>query len=362
MKIESSKSAGIKDIAKALKISIGTVDRALHARPGISTKTREAVLQTAERLNYRPNIAARSLKLNRNIRIAVHLPEAMSSFYNPVREGILAAARAELGMRVTVDFRTYPVLGKEDIGLLQHDLDKGYDGFILVPGDPRRLNPIFRKISAQGAHALFVVTDAPHSPRLGFVGSDAFVCGCIGAELLTMRLHSKGSVVVITGDLGIHDHAEKLRGFASTLALMGPHLHLLPSLECHDDPQQAYLQTLALLKKKPAPSGIYISTANSLGVFKALEEQGLLGSIQVVATDLFPELLPLIESGGVFATLHQRPFTQGKCAFENLAHFLAYGTQPRPITKLAPHIVLRSNLELFESDSLLRTTAQEKAV
>jgi hypothetical protein len=35
-----SKSAGIKDVAKALKISIGTVDRALHKRPGVSEKTK----------------------------------------------------------------------------------------------------------------------------------------------------------------------------------------------------------------------------------------------------------------------------------------------------------------------------------
>ena len=59
------RSPGIKEIAAALKISIGTVDRALHGRPGVSPKTRAQVLKMAEKLNYRPNIAARSLKLNR---------------------------------------------------------------------------------------------------------------------------------------------------------------------------------------------------------------------------------------------------------------------------------------------------------
>jgi len=349
VKEERSKPAGIKDIAEALNISIGTVDRALHARPGVNAETRAKVLKVAEKLNYRPNLAARNLKLNRTVRLAVHLPEQIASFYDPVRDGIRAAARDGVGMRVDVDFRSYERFGQEDFDSLRADVAKGYDGFILAPGSPRRMDPLLRKIADRGGHALFVATDAPRSPRLAFVGSDAYVCGAIAAELLAMQLRQRGSVAVITGDLSIEDHAQKLRGFAATLAVMAPHLHLLPAVESHDDPRQANEKTLELLAEKPLPTGIYVSTANSLPVVQAIEELGFLGRIQVVATDLFPELVPLIESRAIFATLHQRPFTQGKMAFEMLSRYLVHGTQPKLVTKLPPHIVLRSNLGLFTS-------------
>ena len=39
---------GIKDIAKALGISIGTVDRAIHSRGGISPITKERVLKMSQ--------------------------------------------------------------------------------------------------------------------------------------------------------------------------------------------------------------------------------------------------------------------------------------------------------------------------
>ncbi|MGH9553212.1 MAG: LacI family DNA-binding transcriptional regulator, partial [Terriglobales bacterium] len=65
--------AGIKDIALALGVSIGTVDRALHARPGINAMTRARVPKMAQTLGYRPNFAARHLKLNRKLQISVHL-------------------------------------------------------------------------------------------------------------------------------------------------------------------------------------------------------------------------------------------------------------------------------------------------
>ncbi len=340
---------GIKDIAEALNISIGTVDRALHARPGVNPETRAKVLKTADRLKYQPNVAARNLKLNRNVRIAVHLPEQIASFYDPVRDGIRAAAQEALGMRVDVDFRTYERFGQEDFDLLHADVENGYDGFILAPGSPKKMDPLLRKIAARGGHALFVATDAPQSPRLAFVGSDAYACGAIAAELLAMQLRKKGSVAVITGDLDIEDHAQKLRGFAATLAAMAPHLQMLAAVESHDDPRQAYAKTLELLARRPFPAGIYVCTANSLAVVQAIAERGLLSRIRVVASDLFPELVSLIESGAVFATLHQRPFTQGKMAFEALSRYLVHGSHPKVVTKLPPHIVLRSNLALFAS-------------
>jgi len=82
------RSAGIKDIALALGVSIGTVDRALHARPGINAMTRARVLKMAQTLGYRPNFAARHLKLNRKLRISVHLPREIASFFDALREGI----------------------------------------------------------------------------------------------------------------------------------------------------------------------------------------------------------------------------------------------------------------------------------
>jgi LacI family transcriptional regulator len=347
VKPEPSNPPGIKEIAKALGISIGTVDRALHDRGGVSPATRAKVLKMAERLNYRPNVAARNLKLNRNLRVAVHLPEQIDSFFNPLRDGIRAAAAEALGVRVDLEFRTYPRLGEGDVHLLEQDLKRDLDGIILTPGHPRLVDRVLRQLAARGTQVMCVASDAPHSPRLASVCVDAFVSGSIAAELIAMRITEDGSVAVVTGDLSTQDHAEKLRGFAAGMAVMAPHLHLLAAVESHESPEQAYRETLALLSRKPRPTGVYISTANSLPVLRAIEEQGLLGKMQVVATDLFPELIPLIESGSILATIHQRPFTQGKMAFEKLVRYLADDSKPSIATRLAPHIVLRSNLKLF---------------
>src|SRR5215217_8800232 len=83
---------GIKDIARALGISTGTVDRALHGKPEVSAATRARVLSMAEALGYRPNLAARYLQSRKQLRIDVHLPRKIALFWDSLREGIREAA------------------------------------------------------------------------------------------------------------------------------------------------------------------------------------------------------------------------------------------------------------------------------
>ncbi|MEO6817929.1 MAG: LacI family DNA-binding transcriptional regulator [Edaphobacter sp.] len=340
-------AAGIKDIARALGISIGTVDRALHERTGISLKTKARVQQMAKQLGYKPNLAAKALKLNRSIEIAVVLPRQISHFFDPLRAGIRAAAESTVGLNVKVTFHDYPRLGQGDIEALEARLKENYDGVIFTPGNPRKLDPVIQRLTTHGTAMLCVASDAPTSSRIGLVSAHAYTSGALAAELLSHKLDRKTHVATITGELTTLDHAEKLRGFAATLAMLAPHLSLLPAVESHERPKDAYRQTLALLRGEEMPQGLYISTANSIPVLHALEEEGLLGKMHVVTTDLFQELVPLIETGKILATLYQRPFTQGKVAFESLITYLLEDKKTSPMIRLAPHIIFRSNLSLF---------------
>jgi len=343
------KPPSIKDIAQALGISIGTVDRALHGRSDISPLTRARVLKKAEQLGYRPNLAAQSLKLNRRLRIGAYFPQQIASFFDPLRAGVRAAASAALGVNVDLVFRTFPRLDEGDVELLTADADKKLDGILITPGNPRRIEPALRALVRQGVSVVCVASDAPRSERLASIAVDAHASGAIAAELFSRTISKSGQLATITGELTTLDHAEKLRGFAANLALYAPHLTLLPAIESHESPKEAYRQAKSLLSRKPLPLGIYISTANSLPVLRALEEMSLLGEVQLIATDIFPEVIPYIESGKILATLHQRPFTQGKTAVELLVRYLVEGSGPEPVMRLAPHIVLRSNLALFSN-------------
>ncbi len=301
----------------------------------------------AEKLAYHPNLAARNLKLNRRLRIGVFLPQEIASYFDPLCEGIRATAADAHGLDVGVEIFRYPRIGKGDVELLESKIKESYDGLILTPGNSSQFEPLLLRIAQKGTPVVFVASDLPRGERVASVTIDATVSGGIAAELLSRAIPKQASVAVITGSLDTQDHAEKLRGFAATLALVAPQLSLLPTIETHERPKEAYDATLKLIGRRPRPEGIYINTANSLPVLRALEESKLLDQMQIITTDLYAELVPFIERGKVLASLYQRPYTQGKTAFEILVRFLTHRVAPEQATRLAPHIILRSNLSLF---------------
>ena len=57
----TSPKTTIKDIAKALGISVATVSRSLNSSHEVSEETRMRVLSKARELSYKPDIHARNL-------------------------------------------------------------------------------------------------------------------------------------------------------------------------------------------------------------------------------------------------------------------------------------------------------------
>lgn len=89
MKFEAST---LKDIAKALGLSTSTVSRALRDSYDISPQTKKLVMEYAEKINYRPNPIALSLKEKRSRSIGVVVAEIANSFFSQAINGIESVA------------------------------------------------------------------------------------------------------------------------------------------------------------------------------------------------------------------------------------------------------------------------------
>jgi len=85
-------SVTIKDISKALNISASTVSRALSGNYQISDETKKIVLEYAEKINYRPNPVALSLKERRSRVIGVMVCEIDNNFFSEAINGIESIA------------------------------------------------------------------------------------------------------------------------------------------------------------------------------------------------------------------------------------------------------------------------------
>ena len=70
---------GIKALARHLDLSIGTVSRALNAKPDVKEETRQRVLAAARELGYRPNHMGRSLRHGRTGTVGLVLETGSAS-------------------------------------------------------------------------------------------------------------------------------------------------------------------------------------------------------------------------------------------------------------------------------------------
>ncbi|MGP4041093.1 LacI family DNA-binding transcriptional regulator [Gracilibacillus sp. D59] len=78
----------IKDIARESGVSTATVSRVLSNRGYASEEIRENVLAVAERLNYRPNGIAKSLKMHKTNTIGVIIPDISNPYFMRIAKGI----------------------------------------------------------------------------------------------------------------------------------------------------------------------------------------------------------------------------------------------------------------------------------
>jgi LacI family transcriptional regulator len=91
----------IKDIARELGISPSTVSRAIKDHPDISPATKRQVQELVEKLKYKPNAVALSLRSRKSNSIAVLVPEIVHHFFSTVISGIEEVA-LEAGYNVMI--------------------------------------------------------------------------------------------------------------------------------------------------------------------------------------------------------------------------------------------------------------------
>src|SRR3712207_896879 len=120
----------IRDVAKAAGVSIASVSRVLSGRDAVSEDVRSRVLSAVERLEYRPNALARSLREENTKTIGLVISNVMNPFFTAVARAVEDAA-SEKGYSVIL-CNADEDADKEDF-YLDVLLQKRVDGLIISP-------------------------------------------------------------------------------------------------------------------------------------------------------------------------------------------------------------------------------------
>jgi len=272
-----------------------------------------------------------------------------------MRLGIFDEARRSEGIGIEVVYRPVSALGKGEACQLKGLINQGVSAIIVTPGSPGDVTPLINEAEERGIRVVCITTDAPQSNRSSVVCVDAALNGRLAAELMARFVPAGAKVAVITGMLEAEEHRLKTDSFCETFRVSCVGGKVAAVVEGHESARQSYRKTAALLAEHPDLQGIYVNTVNCLPVCRALHGGIADCHIQLITTDLFPEMLPYFQDGTIAASIYQDPYLQGQTAVRLLVDLLSNSAAVPAARYLNSGIVLRSNLHLFRE----ARTAQE---
>ncbi|WP_297337857.1 LacI family DNA-binding transcriptional regulator [Algoriphagus sp.] len=264
--------ATIKDIAKELNVSSSTVSRALKDYPGISDQTKRKVKELAEKLNYRPNAIALSLRKSRSFTIGVIIPEVVHFFFSTVISGIEEVAYARGYNVILTQTNEKLVREKSSIDTM---LSNQIDGFLVSYSKETEDFEHFSKLLDQGYPIVFFdrVPAIPHAINV-------MVDDYQGAYDAVTHLIHQGyeRIAHLAGPKSLMISKERERGYRDALTNHGIEINSDYIIECPvgtDDESQRITQEL-FQHIKPRPDAFFANNdMAAVGAMLACKAMGL---------------------------------------------------------------------------------------
>ncbi len=151
----------MKDVAEVLGVSTATVSRALQDDPAISVATRRAVLEVAQRVQYRPSAAARRLRTKSTSLIGVVVQSVGDGYIGDVVLGIQSRAR-NLGYQPLF----FAAEARADLESEALDVFLSEQVTELIAVSPTGRPELLRRAVAEGMHVAVINGDAEVPARL----------------------------------------------------------------------------------------------------------------------------------------------------------------------------------------------------
>jgi len=258
----------IRDVAEAVGVSVNTVSRALNDKPDVSAETKAAILETAKKLDYRPNKLARGLRSNKTQTIGVIVADIANPFYGAMVKGVEKAARAS---------NWSIILGNTDedyekeAEVIQTMLADRVDGLLIVPAQAgtetiKQLQESKFPFVLLGRRFDDLPTD--------YVVTDDAQGGFIATEHLIKLGHKQ--VAMINGPLRVSSAKERLRGYKKALETYGLEIDETMVSAGAMTTEDGYRITKALLDRRVHPTAVFAySDFVAFGVMRAIREAKL---------------------------------------------------------------------------------------
>ncbi len=336
----------VGDIAEQSGLSAATVDRVLHARPGVSARAVRQVEQAVldlDRQATQVRLGGRTLVLD----VVMAAPERFTTAVRDALEHELPSLRPAT---VRARFRLGEHAGPEAVERLVDTLDavgrrgRGSQGVLLKAPDDERVAAAARRLLARGIPVVTLVTDVRDSGRIAYAGLDNAAAGATAAYLTSQWLGAlPGAVLVTLSRSTFYGEQERRSAFERALADIDPDREVVVRSDADglDEGTAGLVRDLVATRRDVV--GVYSVGGGNRAI--AVE----LGHAEVhprvfLGHDLDADNLDLLRDGTLTAVLHHdlRADLRRACQQVLRHHHLLPGAPasvPAPVQVITPYNV-----------------------
>lgn len=262
----------IEDIAREAKVSKMTVSRVLNGKNYVAKETVEKVKNVIRKLDYQPNLIARSLSQKKTMILGVVIPRAdkifLDDYIAQVLSGITSVA---LKNDYKILMIAYNKFQNETMDYLSIAKSKLIDGMILLKS---KKSDYHINVLAESGFPFILVNQKRNSNGINYVDSENIA----GAKKAVQYLYNKGhrKIAFVVGNTDETNANDRLNGYKKTLKELNLPFRKEFIIYGKFEKEIAYKETDKLLKLKDPPTAIFCSDDYmAIGVINKIKESGL---------------------------------------------------------------------------------------
>lgn len=268
-----------------------------------------------------------------------------NEFYKIISEEITYRVEAEGDRMVLRD----PALNvNRQIEQVQEMLDMGIDVLIITPVDLESVTEILEQAKKQGTIVVVLDTNV-QSDELAdcTITSDNYQAGVMVGEYFLSQ-HEQSRILVMTHE-ATRSGQERVQGFIDTVS-ENKNMEIVRRIECEGQLEIAMPRLKQAIEEGVEFDSVFcLNDLASVGAAAALDEKGMLSTVDLYGVDASPDSKALIAEGMMRASAAQFPTEIGKEAADVIYRLLD-GEQVEKDILVPVKLITEDNVEEFGID------------
>ena len=349
--MKEEKIIGVKEIARRANVSIATVDRVIHNRPGVSPKTRTKIEAIIKELNYQPNILASRLASGKVFDIAVLIPMGSeeTDFWEAPLRGI---KRAEAEIRqygIRIQTFLFDLNERESFirqGKLIHE--SKFDGVLLSPSFIKESIDFVKVCKSREMPYVFVDTNIKEHTGLSYIGPHLYQSGYLGAKLCSFGPTASDKVLMvnISKESDSYHYTQIEEGFKAYCEDHNQPTEVIRLNIGRSDYPSVARELAGAFKEHPDLSVIFVTKSRAFSVARYLEEYHI-QHVHLVGYDFLKQNVEYLNKGLIDFLICHKPEEQGYKGIMSLYHHLALSLPVEKIYFMPIDIITKENQEFY---------------